>query len=125
MRSLRNIKSKIKITRNISTDTKVGIKRLILINTGTLNFGGPTATAGGLIFVGGTLDKLFRVFDSETGKELWSYELPYIGSAPPSIYEANKEQYIIIPATGGYSLEQNYPDLVEQGDAFIAFKINN
>ena len=94
-------------------------------NTGTLNFGGPTATAGGLIFVGGTLDKLFRVFDSETGKELWSYELPYIGSAPPSIYEANKEQYIIIPATGGYSLEQNYPDLVEQGDAFIAFKINN
>ena len=94
-------------------------------NTGTLNFGGPTATAGGLIFVGGTLDKLFRVFDSETGKELWSYELPYIGSAPPSIYEVNEEQYIIIPATGGYSLEQNYPDLVEQGDAFIAFKINN
>tara|TARA_Y100000590_G_scaffold82585_1_gene92025 strand:- start:1026 stop:3044 length:2019 start_codon:yes stop_codon:yes gene_type:complete len=93
--------------------------------TGTLNFGGPTATASGLIFVGGTLDKLFRAFDSETGKELWSYKLPYIGSAPPSVYEINGEQYIIIPATGGYSLKQNYPDLVEQGDAFISFKIKN
>ena len=55
--------------------------------TGTENYGGATATAGGLVFAGGTLDKLFRAFDSETGKELWSYKLPYIGSAPPTIYE--------------------------------------
>ena len=35
------------------------------------------------MFASGTLDKLIRAFDSETGKELWSYKLPYIGSAPP------------------------------------------
>ncbi len=92
-------------------------------NTGTENFGGATATAGGLVFVGGTLDKLFRAFDSNTGEELWSYQLPYIGGAPPTSYEVDGEQYIIIPATGSYSLKVDYPDLVEQGDAFVAFKL--
>lgn len=91
--------------------------------TGTDNFGGATATAGGLIFVSGTLDKMFRAFDSETGEELWSYKLPYIGSAPPSTYIANGEQFIIIPSTGGFSLKTLYPKLVEYGDAFLAFKI--
>ena len=63
------------------------------IVTGTENFGGATATAGGLVFVAGTLDKLIRAFDSQTGDELWSHKLPYIGSAPPTSYIANNEQY--------------------------------
>ena len=62
------------------------------IITGTENFGGATATAGGIVFAAGTLDKLIRAFDSENGTELWSYKLPYIGSAPPTIYEVNGEQ---------------------------------
>ena len=95
------------------------------INTGTENFGGATATAGGLVFASGTLDKLIRAFDSANGKELWSYKLPYIGSAPPSSYEINGEQYIIIPASGGISLKMYYPNLVELGDALVAFKIKD
>ena len=94
-------------------------------DTGTTNFGGATATSGGLVFAAGTLDKLIRAFDTKTGKELWSYKLPYIGSAPPTIYEANGEQYVMIPATGGFSLKFLYPDLVEHGDAFVAFKIKD
>ena len=93
------------------------------IITGTENFGGATATAGGLVFVAGTIDKLIRAFDSENGKELWSFELPYIGSAPPTIYEVKGEQYVIIPATGGISLKAQYGDLVKLGDSFISFKI--
>ena len=92
-------------------------------DTGTLNFGGATATAGGIVFAAGTIDKLIRAFDADTGKILWKYKLPYIGSAPPTIYEANGEQYIIIPATGGLVLSFAYPDLVEQGDTFVAFKL--
>ena len=69
------------------------------------------------------MDKLIRAFDADTGKELWSHELPYIGSAPPTSYEINGQQYIIIPATGGITLKVNYMDLVELGDAFVAFKI--
>lgn len=95
------------------------------IATGTENYGGATATAGGLVFASGTLDKLIRAFDSSTGKELWSHELPFIGSAPPTTYMANGEQYMVIPASGGTSLKIYYPDLVEQGDAVVAFKIKN
>ena len=95
------------------------------IITGTENFGGATGTAGGLVFAAGTLDKLIRAFDSETGKELWSYKLPYIGSAPPTSYEVDGEQYIVVPATGGIILKQNYGDLVELGDAIVAFKIQD
>ena len=93
------------------------------IITGTENFGGATATSGGLVFVAGTLDKLIRAFDVETGKELWSHKLPFIGSAPPTSYEVNGEQYIVIPASGGIILKMFYEDLVEQGDAVVAFKI--
>ena len=92
-------------------------------DTGTLNFGGATATAGGVVFAAGTIDKLIRAFDADTGKILWEYKLPYIGSAPPTIYEANGEQYVIIPATGGLVLSFAYPELVEQGDTFVAFKL--
>ena len=95
------------------------------IITGTENFGGATATSGGLVFVAGTLDKLIRAFDVETGKELWSHKLPFIGSAPPTSYEVNGEQYIVIPASGGMILKVLYKDLVEQGDAVVAFKIKD
>ena len=95
------------------------------IITGTENFGGATATIGGLVFAAGTLDKLIRAFDSESGEELWSHKLPYIGSAPPSSYEINGEQYIVIPASGGITLKMYYGDLVEQGDAVVAFKIKD
>ena len=95
------------------------------IITGTENYGGAIATAGGLVFAAGTLDKLIRAFDSENGKEIWSYKLPYIGSAPPTFYEVNGEQYIVIPASGGTSLKMYYKDLVTLGDAVVAFKIKD
>ena len=93
------------------------------IITGTENYGGATATLGGLVFAAGTIDKFVRAFDTLNGEELWSYKLPYIGSAPPSSYEINGEQYIIIPASGGITLKANYGDLIELGDAFVAFKL--
>ena len=91
--------------------------------TGTENFGGATATLGGLVFVGGTMDKMFRAFHADSGDELWSYKLPFIGSAPPTSYEINNEQYIVIPASGGTTLKIYYNDTVELGDAIVAFKI--
>ena len=99
------------------------LKKSGVADTGTANFGGPTATLGGLVFVGGTLDKLIRAFDSETGNELWSHKLPFIGSAPPTVYEVNGEQYIVIPATGGSTLQRMYPDRVKSGDTYVSFKL--
>jgi len=66
---------------------------------------------------------MFRAFDADTGDELWSYKLPFIGSAPPTSYEINNEQYIVIPASGGTTLKIYYNDTVELGDAIVAFKI--
>ena len=89
-----------------------------LKNIGTENMGAPVATAGGLIFCAGTTDRLLRAFDSDTGKELWSYKLPAYGSAAPSIYEINGNEYLLIPATGGNSSIKG-----KASDKFLAFTI--
>ena len=91
--------------------------------TGTENYSGLTGTEAGILLATGTLDKKFRIFDSENGKELWSYELPFIGSSPPITYLVDGEQYILINATGSVSLKKGYPDLVEFGNSIIVFKL--
>jgi quinoprotein glucose dehydrogenase len=97
--------------------------------TGTENFGGATATKADLIFATGTLDKMIYAFDSLEGKELWKKELPFIGSAPPSIYTANGEQFVLVQSTGSHSLRGageggGYPNVI-MGDALVAFKVKN
>ena len=91
--------------------------------TGTENYSGVTGTEAGILLATGTLDKKFRVLDSDNGNELWSYELPYIGSSPPVTYQIDNEQYILINATGSYSLKKGYPELVEFGNSIIVFKL--
>lgn len=46
-----------------------------MANTGTLNVGGTIATASGLLFLGATIDRRFRAFDSRTGRQVWETEL--------------------------------------------------
>ena len=69
--------------------------------TGTDNYGGPIVTAGGLVFIGGTVDELIRAFDVKTGRELWRAKLPTGGYATPSTYMAGGKQYVVIAAGGG------------------------
>lgn len=83
---------------------------------GTMNLGGPVVTGGGLVFVAGTTDNLIRAFDKETGQEVWSHELPFMGSAPPTVYMADGRQFLLVPATGG---ELENPE----GNAFVAFSL--
>jgi quinoprotein glucose dehydrogenase len=71
-------------------------------NTGSENYGGPVATAGGLLFIGATIhDRKFRAFDKATGKLLWETLLPAAGNATPAIYEAGGKQFVVIAAGGG------------------------
>ncbi len=86
-------------------------------NTGTQNFGGCVATAGGLIFIGATADEKFRAFDANSGKELWSYQLPAGGYATPAVYQVNGKEYIVIAAGGGNR------NNTKSGDAYIAFSL--
>ncbi len=71
-------------------------------NTGSNNtFGGPTVTAGGLVFMGATSDGYFRAFDAETGELVWSEHLDYAAMTIPVSYEGSDgKQYIAVYATG-------------------------
>lgn len=98
-------------------------KKKGLSKTGTENFGGVTATAGNIAIATGTLDKKVYVFDSSNGKTLYEKTLPFIGSAPPTTYLYDGEQYIILHASGGSTLQKGYPNLVETGNKLIAFRL--
>jgi len=63
---------------------------------GQTNVGGVIATAGGIVFATGTLDAKVRAFDSTNGRELWTYDLPGPGTAPPSTYQIKGKQYLTI-----------------------------
>lgn len=84
--------------------------------TGTENYGGAIVTAGGLVFCAGTRDRKIRAFDKDTGAELWSATLPWVGNAPPATYEVGGRQFVVIAATGS-KLE------AQRGDAYVAFAL--
>jgi quinoprotein glucose dehydrogenase len=74
-----------------------------LQGTGRPSAGGPTSTAGGVTFIGGTDDARFRAFDSATGKEIWSVKLPAAAHSVPVSYSVKGRQYVAIVATGAVS----------------------
>lgn len=84
--------------------------------TGTENYGGPVATAGGLVFIGASLDEHFRAFDKDTGEELWKIRLPAGGYATPATYMVDGKQYVVIAAGGGKMGTKS-------GDAYVAFAL--
>src|SRR5438128_2557700 len=65
--------------------------------------GGSTVTAGGLVFRGEP-DGNFLAIDAKTGQELWRFQTGFGADAPPVIYEADGEQFVVI-ATGGNQLQ--------------------
>jgi quinoprotein glucose dehydrogenase len=70
--------------------------------TGTPNAGGPVVTAGGLIFIGATTDKMFRAFDARTGQEIWSTELTNNAPNTPMTYMGkNGKQYVTAVVSSG------------------------
>jgi quinoprotein glucose dehydrogenase len=76
---------------------KLGIK-----NAGTPLLGGPMSTAGGLVFVGGTLDNKFRAFESRSGKELWSVNVGAAAHAVSMSYLGRDgKQYVALVVSGG------------------------
>ena len=84
---------------------------------GSISLGGPMATAAGLIFTAAALDPHLRAFDSDTGKELWSAELPAGAQSTPMTYEWKGRQYIVICAGGHGKMKS------KMGDAVVAFAI--
>ncbi len=86
-------------------------------NTGSLNFGGAVATAGGIIFIAGTADEKIRAFEKASGRVLWQYQLPAGGYATPSVYMIDGRQYVAIAAGGSGK------NATKSGDSIIAFAL--
>ncbi len=87
-----------------------------LPQTGSESYGGPVITASGLLFIAGTRDGFFRIYDKKNGKLLREIQLPAAGFATPSTYEAGGKQYVVI-ACGGTKLD------ARSGDSYVAFAL--
>lgn len=86
---------------------------------GSISLGGPMSTAGGLVFIGSTLDPALYAFDSETGEQLWRGVLPTSAKATPMTFQAPEGKQYIVVAAGGYGI----PDLSPTGDYVVAFSL--
>lgn len=86
-------------------------------NWGSIVFGGPLITDGGLVFVGASQDDHFRAFDINTGVELWDHLLPAGGQASPMTYVYGGRQYVVIAAGGRAGVGS-------PGDWIVAFALH-
>ena len=87
-------------------------------DTGSENYGGPIATAGGLVFISATdFDRKFRAFDKATGQLLWETTLPFPGNATPATYEVGGRQFVVIAAGGGKDPKS------ASGGVYVAFAL--
>jgi alcohol dehydrogenase (cytochrome c) len=97
-----------------SVDTKPGFFGALQaydVNTGkrlwkntfanSLNWGSVLSTGGGLLFAGGTNDRMFRAYDAKSGEELWHIRTNSGIIAPPSSFEVNGVQYIGVESGWG------------------------
>ena len=91
-----------------------GISKTLL---GTPNLGGPIVTAGGVVFIGATMDPALRAFDIETGRELWNGTLPGGARATPMTYQLTRggRQFVVVCVGGG--------DEWGRGDYVVAFAL--
>jgi quinoprotein glucose dehydrogenase len=87
------------------------------IEWGTPNLGGGIATDGGLFFIGATMDRRIRAFDTKNGDTLWQYTLPVDATATPMTYMYRGRQYVVINAGGHHMFQRG------QGDYLYAFAL--
>ena len=66
--------------------------------------GGPLVTAGGLVFVATASDRIVRAYDRDSGKVVWTKDLPTGSEGVPATYEVGGRQFIVFPVAAGAGL---------------------
>ena len=84
---------------------------------GTPTIGGPAVTAGGLIFIGASIDARVRALDAETGKELWYDNVMAPAVANPAVFEHDGREWVVFVAGGNSILKP------EVGDEIAAYAL--
>jgi alcohol dehydrogenase (cytochrome c) len=98
------------------------------------NWGPMLATGGGLVFSGGTNDRIFRAFDASTGKVLWQFPTNSGIIGQPSSFMIEGRQYVAVQSGWGIDARNmqrrlnglfpgNYPDVPEGGAVWV-FAVN-
>lgn len=70
------------------------------------NWGPVLATAGNVLFMGGTNDRYFRAFDAQTGEELWKQRTNSGVTGVPSSYEVDGVQYVAVLSGWGVDADR-------------------
>lgn len=109
-------------SKSFGTSARAGpfnLPTLLPIRMGVPNMGGSVVTAGGLTFIGAAQDRKLRAYDTATGRELWSFELPAIAAALPMSFVSPEDgrQYVVIASGGHYALPG------PQAGAILAFAL--
>jgi quinoprotein glucose dehydrogenase len=85
---------------------------------GAPSLGGAIITGGGLVFIAGALgDPHFRAYDIDTGRVIWTADLPAPGNATPMTFSARGRQYVVIAAGGHAKFD------AKRSDALVAFAL--
>lgn len=93
------------------------------------NWGPMLATAGGLVFSGGTNDRKFRAFDARSGNVLWEFTMTSGVIGPASTFMVDGRQYIAVQSGWGIDaramqsrlsrLMTGLPDVPEGGAIWV------
>jgi alcohol dehydrogenase (cytochrome c) len=94
------------------------------------NWGPMLATAGGLVFSGGTNDRMFHAFDATSGKLLWEFPTNSGIVGQPVSFAVNGKQYIAVQAGWGVDsrgmqatlnslIPGKYPEVPEGGAIWV------
>jgi alcohol dehydrogenase (cytochrome c) len=94
------------------------------------NWGPMLATGGGLVFSGGTQDRLFRAFDASSGKVLWEFPTNSGIVGQPSSFSVDGRQYIAVQSGWGIDARTmqgrlnriqpgDFPDVPEGGAVWV------
>ena len=81
------------------------------------NWGPVLATAGDIVFMGGTNDRYFRAFDATTGEVLWQQRTNSGVTGVPSSYAVNGKQYIAVLSGYGVDAEREQEWLRTLGES--------
>lgn len=79
---------------------------------GSPTIGGPAVTAGGIIFIGASMDAKVRAYSLETGEQLWSDQAQAPSVSNPAVYEYEGRQYVAFVAGGNSILKEQVGDQI-------------
>jgi alcohol dehydrogenase (cytochrome c) len=94
------------------------------------NWGPMLATAGGVVFSGGTNDRMFHAFDASSGKLLWEFPTNSGVTGQPSSFMIDGRQYIAVQSGWGVDARSmqarlnalspgNFPEVPEGGAIWV------